>query len=150
MAKQPMGDRPPRPVARKERRKAVAGGWTWIAVALAGTVPAVAFRFAAPVQAPGVTLLVFGAAILSAGFLLAWAVDVAEREIPQTLAVAFLAFIILLPEYSVDVYLAWTGAGPAKAEYASYAGANMTGANRLLIPAPDRLGLASALPYSSG
>ncbi len=133
MAKQPMGDRPRRAASEKERRRAGAGGWAWIAVALAGLVPALAFRLVLPAQPPGVTLLVFGVAILSAGFLLSWAVDVAEREIPQTLAVAFLAFIILLPEYSVDVYLAWTGADPATAEYSSYTGANMTGANRLLI-----------------
>ena len=46
---------------------------------------------------------------------------------------AVLALIIVLPEYSVDVYLAWVGADPARAEYASYAVANMTGANRLLL-----------------
>ena len=70
---------------------------------------------------------------MAAGFLLTWAADVAEKDITQTLAVAILALIILLPEYSVDVYLAWAGAEPERAEYASYAAANMTGANRLLL-----------------
>jgi len=42
-----------------------------------------------------------------------------------------LALIAVLPEYAVDIYFAWqAGKDPA---YISYATANMTGANRLLI-----------------
>ena len=52
-------------------------------------------------------------------------------EIPQALALAFLALIAVLPEYAVDIYFAWqAGKDPA---YIPYAMANMTGANRLLI-----------------
>jgi len=52
-------------------------------------------------------------------------------EIPQTLALAFLALIAVVPEYAVDIYFAWTaGSNP---QYIHYAAANMTGANRLLI-----------------
>ena len=82
---------------------------------------------------PMVGPMLFGLAIVAAGFLLTWGAEVVEKGTTQALAVALLALIILLPEYSVDVYLAWVGADPTKAEYASYAMANMTGANRLLL-----------------
>ena len=97
------------------------------------TLPALASRLGGPLASPGLEPLVSGLAILAAGFLLTWAAEVVEKGTTQALAVAVLALIILLPEYSVDVYLAWVGADPARAEYASYAMANMTGANRLLL-----------------
>ncbi|MGH7960712.1 MAG: sodium:calcium antiporter, partial [Candidatus Binatia bacterium] len=54
-----------------------------------------------------------------------------QLDIPQALALAFLALIAVLPEYAVDIYFAWqAGKDPT---YISYATANMTGANRLLI-----------------
>ncbi len=72
-----------------------------------------------------------GLAIFGASFILAWAAEVAQLEIPQALALAFLALVAVLPEYAVDIYFAWSaGKNPA---YISYATANMTGANRLLI-----------------
>ncbi len=75
--------------------------------------------------------LLSGAAILGAAFLLSWAAELAERDIPQALAILFLALVSVLPEYAVDLHFAWTaGRDPS---YAPYAVANMTGANRLLI-----------------
>ncbi|MBI2152519.1 MAG: sodium:calcium antiporter [Candidatus Rokubacteria bacterium] len=75
--------------------------------------------------------LLAGAGILGAAFLLAWAAEVAQIDIPQKLALAFLALIAVLPEYAVDLYFAWAaGKDPS---YTQYAVANMTGANRLLI-----------------
>lgn len=75
--------------------------------------------------------LVPGLAIFGAAFMLSWAAELAQLEIPQTLALAFLAFIAVLPEYAVDLYFAWhAGTNP---EYIQYAAANMTGSNRLLI-----------------
>ncbi len=72
-----------------------------------------------------------GLAILGAAFLLAWAAEVAQLDISASLAIAVLSFIAVLPEYAVDIYFAWqAGKDPT---YASYAVANMTGANRLLI-----------------
>jgi cation:H+ antiporter len=72
-----------------------------------------------------------GVAILGGAFLLSWACELAERDIPQALAILFLALISVLPEYAVDLHFAWrAGKDPT---YASYAVANMTGANRLLI-----------------
>ncbi len=72
-----------------------------------------------------------GLAIFGAAFLLSWAAEVAQVDIPQALALAFLALVAVLPEYAVDIYFAWSaGKDPA---YIAYATANMTGANRLLI-----------------
>lgn len=72
-----------------------------------------------------------GIAIFGAAFVLSWGAELAQFEIPQSLAIAFLALIAVLPEYAVDMYFAWeAGKDPA---YIHYATANMTGANRLLI-----------------
>jgi cation:H+ antiporter len=77
-------------------------------------------------EAVGAGLAIFGAA-----FILSWAAEVAQVDIPQALALAFLALVAVLPEYAVDIYFAWSaGKDPA---YIAYATANMTGANRLLI-----------------
>ena len=72
-----------------------------------------------------------GVAIFGAAFLLSWAAELAQMDIPQALALAFLALIAVLPEYAVDIYFAWmAGKDPT---YTAFATANMTGANRLLI-----------------
>ena len=72
-----------------------------------------------------------GAAVFGAAFLLSWAAELAQLDVPQALAFALLALIAVLPEYAVDMYFAWMAAkDPA---YTAYATANMTGANRLLI-----------------
>src|SRR3989338_6149918 len=72
-----------------------------------------------------------GVAIFGSAALLSWAAELAQLEISQALALAFLALVAVLPEYAVDMYLAWTAArDPA---YIAFAAANMTGANRLLI-----------------
>jgi len=72
-----------------------------------------------------------GIAIFGAAFMLSWAAELAQKDIPQALAIALLALIAVLPEYAVDMYFAWTAGKDPK--YTSYAMANMTGANRLLI-----------------
>ena len=75
--------------------------------------------------------VLFGLTIVAAAFLLSWAAEAAEVDISQGLAVAFIALIAVLPEYAVDMTFAWkAGQDP---EFAPYAIANMTGANRLLI-----------------
>ena len=72
-----------------------------------------------------------GVAILGGAFLLSWGTELAERDIPQSLAILILALVSVLPEYAVDLHFAWkAGQDPS---YAAYAVANMTGANRLLI-----------------
>jgi len=81
--------------------------------------------------APHWEALLSGVSIFGAAFILSWAAELAQLDIPQALALAFLALIAVLPEYAVDIYFAsLPGKDPS---YISYATANMTGANRLLI-----------------
>src|SRR6266850_2403470 len=81
--------------------------------------------------APQWEALSSGLSIFGAAFMLSWAAELAQLDIPQALALAFLALIAVLPEYAVDIYFAWqAGKDPS---YTAYATANMTGANRLLI-----------------
>jgi cation:H+ antiporter len=80
---------------------------------------------------PEVVAALAGLAILGSAFLLSWSCEVAEQDIPQALALLVLALVGVLPEYAIDLHFAWVaGKDPT---YASYAVANMTGANRLLI-----------------
>jgi cation:H+ antiporter len=72
-----------------------------------------------------------GVAILGAAFLLSWACEVAEEDVPQALAVSVLALVAVLPEYAVDATFAWKAATDPEA--AGYAIANMTGGNRLML-----------------
>jgi cation:H+ antiporter len=79
-----------------------------------------------------VETLLYGVAIMGAAFLLAWAAEVAQLDVSQTLAIAVLAIIAVLPEYAVDLFLAFR-AGQGDEDARHFAVANMTGANRLLI-----------------
>lgn len=105
--------------------------WLWVAVAALSTFAALYLRLAGLSLGPQADAAIFGMAIIGAAFLLSWAAEAAEVEISQSLALALLALIAVLPEYAVDMYFAWkAGTDP---QYASYAAANMTGANRLLV-----------------
>lgn len=92
----------------------------WIAVYLSGTHPS-----------PELQALSTGVAIFGAAFMLSWAAELAQLDIPQALALAMLALIAVLPEYAVDMYFAWMAG--KNSQYTAFATANMTGANRLLI-----------------
>ena len=72
-----------------------------------------------------------GVAILGAAFLLSWACEVAEEDVPQAIAVSVLALVAVLPEYAVDATFAYKAAHDPEA--AGYALANMTGGNRLML-----------------
>lgn len=76
-------------------------------------------------------LLIFGAAVVAASFLLAWAAETAQIDVSGGLATALLALIAVLPEYAVDLYYAYVSGH--NADYTQYAAANMTGSNRLLM-----------------
>jgi cation:H+ antiporter len=92
----------------------------WIIIHIAG------FHLAPEWQAFSTGLAIFGAS-----FVLSWAAELAQMDIPEALALALLALIAVLPEYAVDMYFAWmAGKDPS---YTAFATANMTGANRLLI-----------------
>ncbi|ESP88537.1 sodium/calcium exchanger protein [Candidatus Halobonum tyrrellensis] len=81
---------------------------------------------------PVTAVVVAGLAILGAAFLLAWAAETAEKDVPQAFAIAVLAVLAVAPEYAVDALYAWE-AGTGSMEAANLAVANMTGANRILI-----------------
>lgn len=110
---------------------ASAAGWISIAVAIAFALPALALRLTNTHLSPELGTLVFGVGIMGAAFLISWTAEAAEEDISQALALAFLAFIAVLPEYAVDLYFAWTA--PVEESHRQLAIANMTGANRLLI-----------------
>ena len=80
---------------------------------------------------PVAALLIYGAAVVAASFLLAWAAEAAQIDVSGGLAIAALALVAVLPEYAVDLYYAYvSGHEP---DYTQYAAANMTGSNRLLM-----------------
>ena len=105
--------------------------WLWIAGAIGLTLPGLCLRLGDIQAEPQAEAALSGLSLLGAAFLLAWACAAAQIEVPQPLALAFLALIAVLPEYAVDGYFAWTAAKDP--EYVGYAAANMTGANRLLV-----------------
>ncbi|WP_374288683.1 sodium:calcium antiporter [Desulfovibrio desulfuricans] len=102
-------------------------------IAVGMTLPGLCLRFIHPDISPLVVALLSGMAILGASFLLTWACEVAQMDIPQAVAVAVVAFIAVLPEYAVDMYFTWMAGQHPESAYSHYAIANMTGANRLLI-----------------
>jgi cation:H+ antiporter len=83
------------------------------------------------------TVLVSGLSVLGAAFLLAWAAETAEKDVPRAFAIAVLAVLAVAPEYAVDALYAWNAGVFAGTERGIEAGnlavANMTGANRILI-----------------
>ncbi|MCX5653677.1 MAG: sodium:calcium antiporter, partial [Planctomycetota bacterium] len=104
-----------------------------ILIAIAAALPGIVMRLAGVHCDPPVMVLVSGVAVLGASFLLLWACDVVQADISQTLALAIVALIAVLPEYAVDMYFTWQAGQFPDSAYAGYAVANMTGANRLLI-----------------
>jgi hypothetical protein len=96
------------------------------------TLPGVFLRLTGTHLDPLTAALLYGLAVVGAAFLLAWAAEVAQHDIPRALALTILALIAVLPEYAVDMYLTWRAADNP-AEYGPLALVNMTGANRLLI-----------------
>jgi len=132
-----------------------ARSWLWLLLAIAASIPALTFRvlgiFTGLHLEPASASLVFGLGIVGGAFLVAWACQVAQMDISQALALAVLALVAVLPEYAVDMVFAWkAGAHPLGEcvggawvngecvgghlyDYRSYAAANMTGSNRLLI-----------------
>lgn len=108
-----------------------------IIVAIIATIPGVTLRFLGydphHVQYPVIMALITAVAIFSASFILTWACEVMQIDIPQAVAVALVALIAVLPEYAVDMYFTWMAGQDPQGKYVHYAVANMTGANRLLI-----------------
>src|SRR4030088_3507810 len=85
-----------------------------LALCVALTVPALALRLSGASPNPVIGLVLFGMAVVSASFILAWAAEAAQVDISGGLAIAILAVIAVLPEYFVDLYFAYTaGSNPA-------------------------------------
>jgi cation:H+ antiporter len=104
-----------------------------LALAASLTLPGTVLRLAGADPGPAASAVCSGVAIAAASFLLLWACDAAQSEISQGLALAAVALMAVLPEYSIDMYFTWQAGQDATSSYAHYAIANMTGANRLLI-----------------
>jgi cation:H+ antiporter len=104
-----------------------------MAAAVVAALPGLIARLAGAAMPPQLEAAVAGSAIIGASFLLLWACDAAQTEMSQALALAVVALIAVLPEYSVDMYFTWQAGRNPAGSYAQYAIANMTGANRLLI-----------------
>ncbi|WP_433331863.1 sodium:proton exchanger [Spirillospora sp. CA-294931] len=102
-----------------------------VAITLAVALPAVALRLSGVHPTPVLGMVIYGAGVLAAAVVLMWAAETARADMSGALALALLALIAVLPEYAVDLYYAYTAG--SKPEYTSYAAANMTGANRLLV-----------------
>ena len=100
-----------------------------VVASLPGTLLCLGSAHLSPPQAA----VLSGIAILGASFLLLWACDAAQADISPTLSLAVVALIAVLPEYAVDMYVTWQAGQNPAGDYAHYAVANMTGANRLLI-----------------
>ena len=104
-----------------------------IIIAAAVSLPGIYVKISGTHLSPMLMAIVAGCAIMAASFLLLWACDAAQGDISQTLALAVVAFIAVLPEYAVDMYFTWQAGKHPASNYAHYAIANMTGANRLII-----------------
>jgi cation:H+ antiporter len=99
----------------------------------AGTAPGMLVRLSGGVVPYPIQVLAYGAAVVSAAFILAWACEAAQADVARGAVVAAVAFVAILPEYIVEVHFAFTGR-------ADFVTANLTGASRLL------LGVCVALP----
>ncbi|MGZ0746690.1 sodium:calcium antiporter [Haloparvum sp. AD34] len=112
---------------------------TAVALVVAITVPWLLVRLTDAVDALSTVAVIAtsGVAVLGAAFILTWAAETAEADVPRAFALAVLAIIAVTPEYAVDALYAWeAGAAPgtpASMAAADLAVANMTGANRILI-----------------
>ncbi len=109
--------------------------WVWFGLAAILTLPGLFVKYILPAQFQKDNALVvaglFGVAIMGASFLLIWATEAIQRDVPQAFALSVLALIAISPEYSVDWALTFeAGSNPA---YKEYAIANMIGANRMIV-----------------
>ena len=108
--------------------------WIWVIVAFGITLPALYAVFGGlhlDKEAPILGGIIFGMAVVGAAFLLSWACEVAQMDVPPALALSVLALIAVLPEYAVDFSLTYQAA--TNKAYQELAVANMIGANRMIV-----------------
>lgn len=82
---------------------------TGLPFAILLTLPWIACFAAGIRPAPPLQALLSGLSIFGAAYILSWAAELAQLEMSQALALALLALIAVLPEYSVDMVFAWGG-----------------------------------------
>ncbi len=104
-----------------------------VLMTLLAAAPALGLRLSGWRPDPVTDALLFGVAVLAAGFMLSWGAEAAEKHISQGLIVALVALVTVMPEYAVDLYYAYRAGQAPQSDYIHYAAANMTGANRLLV-----------------
>ena len=81
--------------------------WTLLIGATLIGLPALIFRLGGIHPGTEAEVAIFGLGILSAAFLISTGAEAAQHDIPAALSVALIAFIAVLPEYAVDLLLAW-------------------------------------------
>ena len=113
--------------------------WATIVVLLLLGIPGAVLRSSGIDVDPVVAAAVFGLGIVAGAFLLSWAAEVAAMDVSASLAIAVLALIAVLPEYTIEAVLAWDAGSSfdtvtgAVTDETSRVAANVTGSNRLLI-----------------
>ena len=127
----------------------------WIIFFAALGIPAFYLRFSSTEITPVAAAVIFGVGIVAGAFLLSWAAEVAQLDISASFALAVLALVAVLPEYTIEAVLAWDAGAVYGSEVHPVTGelfppeidpltgeikkdiglvaANVTGANRLLI-----------------
>jgi cation:H+ antiporter len=103
-----------------------------VTIAISTFIPLVAtLFFGVGSSSPLVVAAATGAAMVAASYLLAWGTEPMQFIVSQVLALAVLAVLQVIPEYSIEAVLAFHGAAdPAQLHFAT---ASLTGANRLLL-----------------
>jgi cation:H+ antiporter len=97
-----------------------------VAATAACTLPGLFVRLTGGVPSYPIQLVAYGAAVVAAAFLLAWACEAAQVDYANGIVVAAVAFVAILPEYIVELHFAFSG-------HAEFVTANLTGASRLLV-----------------
>lgn len=92
--------------------------------------------------------IIGGLSIMFAGYILSVAVEAAQKDVSRSFATIVLALLSVLPEYAVDIYLAYRGG--QNPTFVHYAAANMTGANRMLLGLFWPVVVAVAVFFSKG
>jgi cation:H+ antiporter len=112
---------------------------TWLGIFILVDVPGIALRLSGTHLDPIVAAIVFGIGIIGGAFLLSWAAEVAQVGISASLAIAVLALIAILPEYTIEAILDWKAGAPFDPALGlvtpemELVAANVTGSNRLLV-----------------
>lgn len=113
--------------------------WGWVALFAGVGLPSFILRLSGADVEPVAAAVIYGLGIAGGAFLLSWAAEAAQLDVAASFAIAVLALIAILPEYSIEAVLAWDagqsfvpGSGEVTLEMQRVA-ANVTGSNRLLI-----------------